>query len=153
MRLLSPAFDDGQAIPARYSAREANELPPLRIESVPETTQSLAVLMEDIDSPLGTLTHWLVWNLPPDTEIIGSEQGLPDGCCIGLDTFGERGYFGPAPAEGTHRYRFRLLALDTMLELPAGAGRPELDAAIHEHVLQEAELTGTRTAHSSDSAD
>lgn len=145
MRLSSPAFNDGGQIPERYTAPDANELPPLRIESVPETAASLALLLEDVDSPLGTVTHWLVWNLPPETEHI-TNDALPESCCVGLDTFGEHGYLGPAPAEGRHRYRFRLLALDRSLDLADGAKRPDFDTAAADHLLQEARLTGFREA-------
>lgn len=145
MRLSSPAFNDGEQIPERYTAPNANELPPLHIESVPEAAASLALLLEDVDSPLGTVTHWLAWNLPPETVHIDNE-GLPEGSCVGLDTFGEHGYLGPAPAEGRHHYRFRLLALDCVLELPDGAGRPEFDTAAADHLVQEADLTVFREA-------
>lgn len=141
MRLSSPSFDDGASIPARFTAPDANELPPLRFDEVPESALSLALVLDDLDSPLGQVTHWLVWNLPPDTTKLGDEP-LPEQSCIGLDTFGETGYRGPAPAEGRHRYRFRLIALDCRLALPDGATRRDFELAIRDHVLREATLIG-----------
>ena len=142
MRLSSPAFSDGEAIPRRYTAPSLNELPPLRIDGVPEGAQSLAIVMEDRDSPLGShVTHWLAWNLPPDTEYIDAVTS-PSDCCVGTDTFGKIGYTGPMALEGRHHFRFRLLALDTWLDLPAGASRDLLDQAVDGHVLAAAELEG-----------
>ncbi len=145
MRLTSPAFDDGGRMPGRYTAPDANELPTLRIDDVPSDARSLAVVLEDLDSPLGTVTHWLAWNIPPDTRELSTE-GLPEGSCEGLGTFGEVGYFGPAPAEGQHRYCFRLFAVARMLDLKEGAKRPDLDKALEGHILKEARLTGCREA-------
>ncbi len=142
MRLTSPAFHDGEAIPAAHRAARFNELPPMCIEDVPPNTGSLAIVIEDVDSPLGGhVTHWLAWNLPPDTAYVDAVN-LPGGCCVGTDSFGKVGYTGPLALEGRHHFRFRLLALDTLLDLPTGAPRPLFDAAIEGHVLSEAELTG-----------
>ena len=142
MRLTSPAFRDGEAIPAEHLATHVNELPPMYVEAVPAGALSLAILIEDIDSPLGEhVTHWLVWNIPPDTTYLDAVS-VPSECCVGTDTFGKVGYTGPGPLEGRHHFRFVLLALDTMLDLPTGAPRPLFDAAIEGHVIAEAELTG-----------
>lgn len=150
MRLISPAFRDGQAMPVEVSARDANELPPLEIHDVPGQARSLALILEDLDSPLGEVTHWLVWNLPPDTHRVDALH-LPSEGRVGLDTFGKTGYLGPVPPEGCHRYRFRLLALDAELELEPGATRIQFDAAAEAHVLAEADLTGALCAATPDS--
>lgn len=145
MFLTSPAFEDGGMIPQRFTASDANALPPLHIAGVPQAARSLAIVLEDIDSPLGLVTHWMVWNIPPETGHL--EAGaLPDGCCEGLDTFGEHGYLGPAPAEGRHRYRFRLLALDVQMVLADGATRADFDKSVSGHVIEESVLTVYRQA-------
>ena len=142
MRLTSPAFEDGNTIPLRYAAESQNELPPLEIDGMPEATQSLAVVIEDTDSPLGdAVTHWLVWNLPPDTRHLDATH-LPEACRVGTDSFGKVGYTGPNPPEGRHHYRIRVLALDEELELDTGANRVALDHAVADHILAEAEITG-----------
>lgn len=142
MRLTSPTFADGDTIPARYGERGLNVLPPLEIAEVPPEAQSLAVILEDRDSPLGgEVTHWLAWNIPPGTRHVDA-AALPEGSRVGTDTFGKVGYTGPNPPEGRHHYHFRLLALDEELALAAGAARAAFDRAIRGHVLAEAELTG-----------
>lgn len=142
MRLTSPVFVEGGQIPRQYSGEGCNELPPLDIEGVPAETTTLAVVMEDLDSPLGdSVTHWLVWNLPPETARLDATH-LPDQARQGTDSFGRVGYRGPNPPEGRHHYRFRLLALDMHLALERGATRTSFDHAIRDHVLAEADLTG-----------
>jgi Raf kinase inhibitor-like YbhB/YbcL family protein len=148
MLVSSPAFDDGDKIPWRYSGEGCNELPPLRIDGVPPETRSLAVIIEDPDSPLheGAVTHWLAWNLPPDTAEVDALR-LPEAARVGMDSFGQTGYRGPNPPEGRHHYRFRLLALDMALELKSGATRVDFDRAASGHVLAEAVLTGIFENH------
>ncbi|WP_440995734.1 YbhB/YbcL family Raf kinase inhibitor-like protein [Arhodomonas sp. SL1] len=141
MRLSSPAFTDGGLIPWRYTAPNANELPPLHIEGVPAPAHSLALILEDVDSPLGTVTHWLAWNIPPETRSLNAVN-LPEDCRIGTDSFGKVGYLGPIPPEGQHHYRFTVLALDAELELEDGATRPQLERAMKGHVLDRAEVSG-----------
>lgn len=149
MYLTSPEFSDGGMLPAQFTAPDANALPPLQIAGVPPAAQSLAIVLEDIDSPLGVVTHWMVWNLPPEVGHLDA-GALPEGCCEGLDTFGEHGYLGPAPAEGRHHYRFRLLALDTPVTLADGAARPDFDKAVSGHIIDEAQLMVYREAVSKD---
>lgn len=141
MKLLSPAFEDGATMPWSTSAPNENELPPLEIREVPAAARSLAILLEDLDSPLGPVTHWLVWNLPADTERVDA-LSLPEESRVGMDAFGKVGYLGPAPPEGSHRYRFRLLALDAGLDLESGALRSRFDEAAQGHVLETADLIG-----------
>ena len=141
MRLSSPEFSDGGELPWSMSAANENRMPPLEIHDVPGTAASLALLLEDLDSPVGELTHWLAWNLPPGTARI-SAVDLPDEAIVGMNGFGKTGYKGPIPPEGRHVYRFTLLALDRMLELTAGATRRQFDTAIRGHVLATATLEG-----------
>ena len=128
-------------MPWTTSAPNENELPALEIRAVPEGVRSLAILMEDLDSPLGPVTHWLVWNLPADTTRVDA-LSLPTGSRVGMDAFGQVGYLGPIHPEGSHRYRFRLLALDTELDLEAGVTRSHFDEAAEGHVLETADLVG-----------
>jgi Raf kinase inhibitor-like YbhB/YbcL family protein len=149
MRVSSPAFPDGGLIPRRYTAPNANELPPLHIAEVPEPARSLVLMLEDVDSPLGTVTHWLAWNIPPDTHSLDAVN-LPKECRIGTDSFGKVGYLGPLPAEGRHHYRFSVLALDSTLELEEGATRPAVERAMAGHVLDRAEVCGIIDAAAGD---
>ncbi len=141
MELSSRAFDEGGEIPWRFAAPGLNEIPPLEIAEVPENAASLALILENLDSPVGALTHWLVWNIPPDTRYIDSVS-QPMGWVRGRDAFGKLGYTGPAPPEGRQRFRFILIALDCELSLPAGANRERLDTAIQGHELERAVLEG-----------
>jgi len=141
MRLTSPAFEDGGRMPWSASAPNENRLPALEIRDVPEGARSLALILEDLDSPLGEVTHWLVWNLPSATERVDA-LSLPTEARVGMDSFGKVGYLGPVPPEGVHRYRFRLLALDAVLGLESGATRGQFEQAASGHVLDEVGLTG-----------
>ena len=149
MRVSSPAFAEGGQIPWRYAAPNANELPPLHIEDVPATARSLVLILEDVNSPLGTVTHWLAWNIPPETRSLDAVN-LPETCRIGTDSFGKVGYLGPIPPEGRHHYRFLLIALDTTLELANGATRPALERAMANHAIDRAEVSGIVDASSPD---
>ena len=147
MRLTSPAFNNGEAIPRGYAEWGRNLLPPLEIEEVPAEARSLAVVIEDPDSPLGAeVTHWLAWNLPPGTGHLDARH-LPAHFTVGTDSFGAVGYTGPNPPEGRHHYHFRVLALDVELKLAEGATRTEFDRSVAGHVLDEAELVGIFEHH------
>lgn len=152
MELMSPGFHEGECIPWRYSAPGANELPPLEISDVPAEARSLALVFENIDSPLGGTTHWLVWNLPTHTHYISAVDD-PDHWVIGTDSFGKIGYTGPAPPEGRPRYRFTLFALDAELNLKAGATRQQFNEAIEGHIIASAKLTGYAERPETASAD
>ena len=141
MKLASPNFTDGDRIPWRHSAPGENELPPLEFSDIPSGAQSLALVFENLDSPLGPATHWLAWNIPPQTRHIDALD-CPESCILGTDSFGKIGYTGPAPPEGRPRFRFTLYALDAELDLAAGANRQQFDEAIEGRVIETAELTG-----------
>ncbi len=141
MTVESPAFSEGRAIPARYTADGADISPPLVIQGVPEGTQSLALIMDDPDAPMGTWVHWVAWNLPAGTREI-PEGSLPDGAAEGRNSWGRTGYGGPAPPSGTHRYYFKIYALDTKLDLPPATDKARLLSAMKGHVLAEAVLMG-----------
>lgn len=134
-------------IPAKYTADGEDISPPLSWEGLPGETKSVAIIADDPDAPRGTWVHWLVWNLPPDVthldEGVPADEELPRGGVQGTTDFGTVGYGGPAPPGGTHRYFFRVYALDTVLALPASATRPELEQAMEGHILAQGQLMGT----------
>ncbi|MFD1514561.1 YbhB/YbcL family Raf kinase inhibitor-like protein [Halomarina rubra] len=145
LRLTTPAFDDGGRIPDAYGYTERNVNPPLRISGVPDDAVSLALVMDDPDAmaPAGKVwDHWVVWNLPPETAEIPEAWDAAD-AAEGTTDYGTVGYGGPNPPDREHAYRFRLVALDTTLDLPPGTDAEALFAATEGHVLAETELTGT----------
>ncbi len=147
LQITSPAFADGERIPVKHTADGDDVSPELRWGGIPPNTQSLALVCEDPDAPRGTWTHWVLFNLPPDkttlAEAVSTEKELPDGSRQGKNDFGKIGYGGPSPPRGKpHRYNFKLYALDTKLNLPAGATRQQLLDAIQGHILAEGQLMG-----------
>ncbi|MEM3519197.1 MAG: YbhB/YbcL family Raf kinase inhibitor-like protein [Candidatus Hadarchaeales archaeon] len=149
MKISSPVFSDGGQIPAKYTADGDNISPPLVFENIPKGTVSLAIIADDPDAPGGTFTHWLIWNLPP--TLTSLQEHIPTVEEVenlgmarqGKNSFGRIGYSGPSPPPGSlHHYRFTLFALDTTLNLQAGAGRAELESAMSGHELARATLTG-----------
>jgi Raf kinase inhibitor-like YbhB/YbcL family protein len=136
LKIDSPAFKNEEPIPSQYTCEGANINPPLTIGDIPDETKSLALIMEDPDAPNGTFDHWLVWNIPVTNRIEEkSDPGIP-----GTNDFGKTGYGGPCPPTGTHRYFFRVYALDVELDLEAGADKKQLLEAIDDHVLAMGEL-------------
>jgi Raf kinase inhibitor-like YbhB/YbcL family protein len=140
MKLTSPAFENNQEIPSEYTCDGADISPELNIGDVPENAKSLALIMDDPDAPGGTWVHWVVWNIPPDTKKI-AKDAEPEGI-QGTTSFGKQGYGGPCPPSGTHRYIFKLYALDTTLDLEEGSDKKELEAAMQGHIIEKTELTG-----------
>jgi Raf kinase inhibitor-like YbhB/YbcL family protein len=140
--LESSSFENAQPIPDRHTCEGEDMSPPLRWTSVPEGTRSLALIVDDPDAPGGVFTHWLAWGVDPAAEELGEGESAPR---EGRNDLGTSGYRGPCPppGHGRHRYAFRLYALDTQLELAAGAAKPELERAMEGHVLMTAELVGT----------
>jgi Raf kinase inhibitor-like YbhB/YbcL family protein len=141
MKISTTAFSERRPIPARFTADGKNVNPPLVISDVPREAKSLVLIIDDPDAPMGTWSHWLVWNIKPATTVI-KEDSVPAGAVIGNNDAGTAKYVGPSPPRGTHRYYFRLYALDKKLDLPAGSVRPELEDAMREHVLARSELLG-----------
>lgn len=146
MKLESSAFSDQGMIPTKYSCDGADISPPLSWSEVPQGTQSLALICDDPDAPGMTFVHWVIYNLPPDTqqlpENVPNQEKLENGALQGKNNFGKVGYGGPCPPGGTHRYFFRLYALDQMLNLEAGVNREQLEQAMEGHILAQAELMG-----------
>ena len=146
--LKSMGFASGGEIPSRYTCGGADLSPGLSWVGVPEGTQSLALIADDPDAPVGTWTHWILWNVPAKATVL--PEGVPqveildNGARQGRNDFKRIGYGGPCPPPGRpHRYFFRLYALDTRLDLKAGASKNELESAMKGHVLKQTELMGT----------
>ncbi len=146
IKVTSPVFGDGELIPATYTADGRNISPPLEWSGVPEGTKSIALINDDPDAPMGTWVHWVVYNMPPDVtsleENVLPSETLPNGAVHGTTDFGRIGYGGPAPPSGTHRYFFKIYALDTKLDLPTGATKGQVEEAMNGHVLAEGRLMG-----------
>lgn len=146
MKLESPAFNANGAIPAKYTCKGENISPALHWDAPPEKTRSLTLIMDDPDAPGGTFVHWVLYDLPSDVrelpEAIDPNPILMQGGTQGKNGFRHYGYGGPCPPGGTHRYFFKLYALDTLLDLPPGASKQEVLAAMQGHVLAGAELMG-----------
>jgi Raf kinase inhibitor-like YbhB/YbcL family protein len=140
MKITSPAFQAGGNIPSKFACDGANTSPPLKIENIAAEAKSLVLIVDDPDAPVGLFTHWLAWNIDPKTTEI-AEGSAPHGVS-GKNDFGKSGYGGPCPPSGTHRYFFKIFALDRQLDLPAGARRRELDAAMKGHIIAQGELMG-----------
>ncbi|MFO3795754.1 MAG: YbhB/YbcL family Raf kinase inhibitor-like protein [Anaerolineales bacterium] len=146
----SPAFGYGQPIPALYSCKGRDISPPLEWSELPAGTKSLALLMDDPDAPMGTWVHWVIYNIPPTRngleEAIPAQERLADGSLQGKNSWRRIGYGGPCPPSGTHRYYFRLYALDSTLTLAGGATKEQLLETMRGHILAQAEWMGTFTA-------
>ena len=145
--LRSAAFEEGGAIPVRYTCDGEDISPPLSWSSVPDETRSLALIADDPDAPGETFVHWVVYNLPPDTrrlpEDVPKREILPSGAAQGVNGAGSVGYMGPCPPSGTHRYFFKVYALETELDLGGSATKEDLVSAMEGHILAEGRLVGT----------
>ena len=146
LAITSPAFTGGGAIPSVYTCEGRDVSPPLAWTDPPPGTNSLALIADDPDAPGKTWVHWVLYNLPPSArelpEAFPPDEERPDGMRQGTTDFGRVGYGGPCTPSGTHRYFFKLYALDTALDL-AKPTKADVEAAMRGHVLAEAQLMGT----------
>ncbi len=141
MKITSSVFIDGGNLPAKYTCVGEGVNPPLQWSQVPLVTKSLVLVLDDPDATVGVFSHWILWNIPAHiTELL--ENSVPVGAEIGVGSSGTNQYFPPCPPSGTHRYRFKLFALDTELFLPAETNQVELEKAIGGHILDQAILIG-----------
>jgi Raf kinase inhibitor-like YbhB/YbcL family protein len=144
--VTSPAFAEGARIPVDLTCDGKELMPELVLSSPPEGTKSLLVVVEDPDAPSGTFTHMVAFNVSPETRTLGSGTeltGAGESARFGLNDFQVAHYSGPCPPKGeAHRYRFRVVALDTLLKLPEGASHGQVDEAIDGHIIGEGMLTG-----------
>lgn len=146
LSVSSTAFQEGERIPAKYTCQGQDISPPLALSGTPEGTKTLALIMDDPDAPGGVFTHWVIFNLPPDSlpEAVPTEPQLPSGALQGRNDFGKIGYGGPCPPPGSpHRYRFTLYALDKQLDLKAGSSKQQVLGAMRGHTLDQGQLAGT----------
>jgi len=138
LKVSSKAFRDGEYIPDKYSCDGANINPPLDIEHIPDNAISLVLIVDDPDAPIGTWVHWIAWNIPVTHHIKENEiHGIE-----GYNDFQQHHYGGPCPPSGTHRYFFKVYALDALLDLPAHSNKMQLEKAMSEHILAFGELIG-----------
>lgn len=138
MKIRSPEFKHNGFIPAKFTCQGDDVNPPLVIESIPEGAKTLVLIVDDPDAPMGTWVHWVLVNMPvtgkiEENSIIGKQ---------GLNDFGRKDYGGPCPPSGTHRYFFKIYALDSELNLGEDAGKPDVEKAMEGHMLDKAELIG-----------
>jgi hypothetical protein len=144
--LTSTAFSEGEMIPKKYTCDDADISPPLAWAGAPEGTRSFALISDDPDAPGGTWVHWVMYNLPPATlelpEHLPASDTLSSGARQGISDFDRFGYGGPCPPSGTHRYFFKLYALDTALKLQGRVTKADLEKAMDGHVLAETQLMG-----------
>ena len=141
MALTSPAFNNEEAIPEKYSCDGEDISPELDWFGTPEGTVSLALIMDDPDAPGGSWVHWVLYNLPMDLS--GLREGMVGVGLDGTNSWNRTGYGGPCPPTGTHRYFFKLYALDKNLKLESGADKGTVLEAMEGHILGQAELMGT----------
>ncbi len=147
MKIESPAFSHGGMIPSLYTCDGRDVSPELVWRGVPAKAQSLVLLCEDPDAPGGLFVHWVVFDIP--SSVVGFPQNVSGGELArlgakqGRTDFGGLGYGGPCPPSGTHRYFFRLYALDTVLGLSEGVSRGQVIRAMEGHILDKVELMGT----------
>jgi Raf kinase inhibitor-like YbhB/YbcL family protein len=147
IKILSDAFDNGSIIPVEHTCDGENISPALYWSGVPIGTKSLVLIMDDPDAPVGTFTHMIMFNIPDDVDILPKEvpkdeKYLKHGIHYGINDFGRTGYGGPCPPYGTHRYYFRIYALDIMLNLGQGIRRYEVEKGMKGHILANGELMG-----------
>jgi Raf kinase inhibitor-like YbhB/YbcL family protein len=144
--VTSSTFKEGGMIPAKYTCDGQNISPPLQWEGAPRGTKSFALISDDPDAPIGIWIHWVMWNIPAEAnqlpEGIPQVKQLQDGSIQGLNSYPRCGYSGPCPPSGTHRYYFKIYALDAMLDLPASSTNKDLLKAMKEHILAEGSLMG-----------
>jgi Raf kinase inhibitor-like YbhB/YbcL family protein len=138
MKIMSPDFKNNSAIPSKFTCEGQDISPALLIEDMPEGTKSLALIVDDPDAPMKTWVHWVVYDITPVNRI--EEDSIPGK--QGLNDFGRKDWGGPCPPSGTHRYYFKIYALDSMLGLPEGADKRSVEKAMEGHVLGKAELIG-----------
>ena len=149
IELRSDAFTNGQSIPAKYTCIGKNISPALAWNDPPAGTQSFALILDDPDAPMGTWTHWVLYNIAADARSIQEDLPVkgkniePNTIYVGKNSSGNIGYDGPCPPGGTHRYYFRMYALDTLISLLPGASKDDLLREMKGHILGQGELMGT----------
>ena len=157
MQITSTAFQQGSEIPSYYTSDGEDVSPELSWRDAPANAKSFVLVVHDPDAPMpGGFTHWVLYNIPRETSHIDEnapkEERVAGLGVQGKNDAGELGYIGPAPPSGTHRYFFRLFAIDKVLDLAPGATHKQVSAAIKGHILAQAELMGTYEKRSEQAA-
>jgi len=138
MKISSPEFKNQESIPKKFTCEGQDINPALIIEGIPEGSKSLALIMDDPDAPIGTWVHWVVFDIPIISRI--DENSVPGK--LGITNSGRPDFHGPCPPSGTHRYFFKIYALDSVLNLKEGLSKGALEQAMKPHILEKAELVG-----------
>lgn len=141
MKITSSVFQHNQFIPSKYTCDGENVSPPLSFLDVPDNIKSLVLIVDDPDAPSKTWVHWTVFNIDPAVKEV-TEDSVPQDGVEGMTDFGTRGYGGACPPSGTHRYFFKLYALDTVLNLNSNSDKKAIEQAMQNHILQSCELVG-----------
>jgi Raf kinase inhibitor-like YbhB/YbcL family protein len=138
LKIASSAFDENNFIPAKYSCEGEDVNPPLAIENIPEEAKSLVIIVDDPDARAATWVHWVMWNIPVTHHL--KENYVPG--VQGINDFGRQEYNGPCPPHGTHHYYFKVYALDSVLDIPKGSNKLQLEKAMSDHIIAFGELIG-----------
>ncbi|MEJ2240943.1 MAG: YbhB/YbcL family Raf kinase inhibitor-like protein [Candidatus Bathyarchaeota archaeon] len=138
LSVKSSVFGNGKKLPLKYTCDGEGINPPLVVEDIPSGAKSLVLVIQDPDAPSGDFIHWLVWNISPNGKI--EENSIPG--IEGRNSSGKIHYSSPCPPSGTHRYIFKVFAIDSNVELQDGATKKELDRSIHDHIIAEGEIIG-----------
>ncbi len=148
LTLTSDTFVNGQSIPAKFACTGRNISPALAWSEPPAGTQSFALIVDDPDAPMGTWVHWVLFNIPADARSLQEDLPVtgknvdPNALYVGKNSSGKVGYDGPCPPSGTHRYFFKLYALDTLISLLPGATKDQVLKEMEGHILAQTELMG-----------
>jgi Raf kinase inhibitor-like YbhB/YbcL family protein len=138
LTIRSPVFENNRLIPAKYTCDGEDVNPPLTIDGAPDETKSIVLVVDDPDAPMGTWDHWIVWNIPPMKKI--EENTVPG--TEGINDFRKHSYGGPCPPSGTHRYFFKVYALDAKLDLSSNSRKKHVEKTMQGHILAKGELVG-----------
>jgi Raf kinase inhibitor-like YbhB/YbcL family protein len=141
MQITSPAFRSNGLIPEKFTCDGLDINPALSISGVPANARSLVLIVDDPDAPGGTWVHWVVWNIDPRVVEI-KEGSIPQGAIQGINDFRKQNYGGPCPPSGTHRYFFKLYALDTKLDPGSNSTKSQVEKAMRGHIIDESSVVG-----------
>lgn len=145
LSIESPAFATNTLMPVNYTCNGENHSPPLNWKNAPTGTKSYVLMVEDPDAPNGTWVHWLLFNIPATQSLLTDATELPKGAISGKNSWGTPGYGGPCPPSGTHRYYFKLYALDSRLTVNSSVSKDDILNAMEGHILETSELIGLYT--------
>jgi Raf kinase inhibitor-like YbhB/YbcL family protein len=139
LRITSEAFSQVQHMPSVYTCEGENINPPIHIEHIPLEAKTLAIIVDDPDAPGGSFCHWVTWNIPVTHAI---KEGEHRGA-TGMNDYSQHRYNGPCPPSGTHRYYFKIYALDCSLDIPVSSDKKDLESAMCDHVIGFGILVGS----------